>query len=381
MMSHNKVYSEDRQAFEPLFRVDTLTGCGNLLGFSEWITDNFKDQPRSPFSLMSLDINRFGELNQTRGHVQGDAALRWIGILLKETAQAPVYRIGGDELVAVFEGGPHSHHESQSRLIFDRLNQEADQIGLKIPAATITVIHYTGEENISPSEVFIQLGASIFEVKRQERKTFKVFQANRMEPDHNLAYLRWISGHLIHHMVDLGSVLDESHQMAYTDPITELPNQRAAQEQLERSLERASESGNPLSLLLIDGDDLRLYNQISYAAGDEMIQRLGATIQRNLRPGDFLARWRVGDEFLVLLPETDCQQAIRVGKRLCNAVVKASQEWFIPVSVSIGLASYPDHGSHPEVLLKQAEEANERAKRAGKNQVVSATSNGHGRGG
>ena len=121
---------------------------------------------------------------------------------------------------------------------------------------------------------------------------------------------------------------------------------------------------------MIDGDDLRRYNQISYAAGDEMIQWLGATLRDQLRPGDFLARWRVGDEFLVLLPATPLGQAAAVGSRLCRAVQQASEGWPLPVTISIGVAEYPRHGTDEVGLLRQAEAANDRAKALGKNCVV-----------
>ena len=100
-----------------------------------------------------------------------------------------------------------------------------------------------------------------------------------------------------------------------------------------------------------------------------MIQRLGTTLASRLRPGDFLARWRVGDEFLVILPGTSTEQAGLVGERLCQTVHEASQDWAIPVTVSIGVASFPKHAT-AAALLDEAEAANKEAKQRGKNRVV-----------
>jgi diguanylate cyclase (GGDEF)-like protein len=171
-------------------------------------------------------------------------------------------------------------------------------------------------------------------------------------------------------MASFGEMLDESQRLAYTDPVTGLPNIRAAQRQLELATGRAQASQQPFSILLVDGDDLKQYNNISYAAGDEMIQRLGATLNTNLRPGDFLARWRMGDEFLVILPMIGSAQAVVVAERLCTAVRQVSQSWPLPVTISVGVAAYPDHGSSAAELLLRAEATNQQAKAAGKDNVV-----------
>ena len=357
---------------DQLFRSDQLIGCGNLVAFTELISRTFNEAAPVPLSLLALDVNNFSRVNSDMGHVHGDAALRWIGLVLTEESHTEVFRVGGDELVAILLGEDPAQRESLAQQIFDRLNNQAGQFGLQVPAAAVALIHYTGAEQVNPADVFLHISATTFDVKVNHSKGFHVYQAAALDTAQNLETLRWVASRLIERVVALGARLDESLYLAYTDPVTGLPNQRAAQSQLTTRLAQAGVANQPFSILLIDGDDLRKYNAISYAAGDEMILRLGAALREQLRPGDFLARWRVGDEFLVILPSTPAAQAIAVGERLCQAVQRAAQDWILPVTVSVGIAGYPEHGDQESQLLRQAEAANDRAKSQGKNRVASA---------
>jgi diguanylate cyclase (GGDEF)-like protein len=352
-----------------LFRIDQLVGCGNLLSFLEWLSARLRGGESAPFSLLSLDINGMARLNASQGHLQGDAALRWIGLVLADETHAPVYRTGGDEFVVILEEGSIPEHEAQARRVYDRLNGSAREFGLEVPPATITLLNYRRPGSFTPGDVFIQIGASIDETRSQS-VTFKTFNAGAYSPSNDIVSSGKVANFLVQRMVGLGSVLDESHHLAYTDPVTGMPNMRLAQHELNAAIARAPEADSPFSVLLIDGDDLRKYNKISYAAGDEMIQRLAVTLENSLRPADFLARWRVGDEFFVILPETRRDQAVVVAERLCQAVRQASQEWPLPVSISIGVAEFSGEINTMDDLLERVGAANARAKEAGKDRVV-----------
>ena len=123
---------------------------------------------------------------------------------------------------------------------------------------------------------------------------------------------------------------------------------------------------------MIDGDNIRAYNSINYAAGDEMIRDMCVVYKESVRPNDFVARWRSGDEFLVILPDTPTTGAKVIGERIRLAVKEASKTWKFPVTVSIGVASYPTHGDNINTLIDTVESANKRAKDQGKDQVVLA---------
>jgi diguanylate cyclase (GGDEF)-like protein len=291
-------------------------------------------------------------------------------LVLLEEANARVYRIGGDEFVGVITGGTAADHPEHVELVSARLNREASQVKLNPPAAILAMIHYTGLEEISPKDVLGVIYGAFIELKRSEDHSFKVFDAATTLPARDLSGL---INDMVRRMISLGYLLDKSQELAYTDSITGLPNMHAALLELRSALERGESDGTSFTILLVDGDDLRRYNKIGYLAGDEMIQRLGATLQAELRPGDFLARWRTGDEFFVLLQESMLDDAIAIAERLKNSVREASEEWTFPITISLGIAGYPQQGDTAKELLHRAEEALGQAKIDGKDQVVIAS--------
>ena len=103
---------------------------------------------------------------------------------------------------------------------------------------------------------------------------------------------------------------------------------------------------------MIDGDNLKQYNKHGYAAGDDVIRKINATLSTALRPNDFLGRWRMGDEFIVILPSTNVEQAIAVAERLRSSIESASQGWLYYTTISIGIAYYPKHGIQANKLLE-----------------------------
>lgn len=365
---------------ESLVWIDPLTGCQNHLSLSRFLAEEYKSGFGRPVSLVSIDINYFAQLNASAGRKKGDAVLRWMVLVLLEETQAPVFRLGGDEFVVMLSD-EHVHNERLARAVFDRLNVEAGQFGVQPPVAAVTVIHYDGSEPFAPAEIFLHLTVSIFETKANRQQSFRVIHAReinltQISANSETSVLYWMSNMMLERMTTLGRMLEEAQTLATTDPVTGLPNLRAAQNQLTSLLREATQNFQSLGILMIDGDDLREYNKISYAAGDEMLRALAETLRSSLRPGDFLARWRVGDEFLILLPETNLQQAAQIGRRLCQHVERSSQAWLLPVTISIGAAAYPETGLREAELLDQAETANARAKRLGKNRVELAPISG-----
>ena len=352
-----------------LFRIDPLIGCGNLLSFTEWLATHSGGVAHTPWSLLFLDLNFFARLNATRGHQHGDTALRWTGLVLEEETHAPVYRIGGDEFVVTLMTGTAETQLAMARRAFDRLNREATQFEVPAPAASIALIHHTGAEPLLPGDLMAHLSTAINVVKRDRAASFREFTAAELAEVNDPDALRWVARWAADRIVSLGAMLNESYRLAYTDPMTGLPNSRAAQQSLDHAVAQAMATGQTLSILFIDGDNLKDYNTLGYAAGDDMIQRLGATLHSKLRPGDFLARWRVGDEFLVILPRALSDQAVSVGERFSAAVHQAALKWPLPVTISIGVANCPAHGTTVEALLHQAEKALTEAKASGKNRV------------
>jgi len=199
---------------------------------------------------------------------------------------------------------------------------------------------------------------------------FKFFRADTSEEDS--ATLRAIEL-MARRIETLGGTLQYTFRLAYTDPVSSAPNMLAIQRKLDLALSEAILEQKHLCLCLIDGDSLKRYNSKGYAAGDDVIRKITNTLSSALRPSDFLGRWRMGDEFIIILPATNVDQASMVGERLRASIEQASQGWLFPTSISMGISYYPKHGYTASQLIEAAEKALAQAKISGKNRVIVAS--------
>lgn len=162
-------------------------------------------------------------------------------------------------------------------------------------------------------------------------------------------------------------------KLATTDGMTGLNNHRTFQETLAQECLRASRSQQPLSLLLLDVDHFKKYNDsFGHPAGDTVLKRVAAIIQETCRVTDHAARYG-GEEFAVLLPETDPQGANIIAERVRDAI--ASDNWSLrSVTVSIGVSTLQaDRQSGPQ-LIAEADQALYQSKRDGRNRVTHSES-------
>jgi len=165
------------------------------------------------------------------------------------------------------------------------------------------------------------------------------------------------------------------------DPLTGIANRRSLDSFIQRAMENASGAGEALSFAMIDVDDFKLVNdRYGHGVGDQVLKEIAAILARNIRTKDFVARYG-GEEFSIVLPGLRSHHAIEVLDRIRSSLAEtrlASDLADPPpvVTVSIGVASFPDHGSTPAVLMETADMALYRAKRAGKNRVVEAMESG-----
>jgi diguanylate cyclase (GGDEF)-like protein len=346
-------------------RIDPLTGVGNLLAFLEAFSSRLAANEWMDFSLLLVDLNRFNDFNTEYGRTKGDAVLRWISIVMKDL-EAPVYRIGGDELVAVLTGNTRETREGTARTLFERVNRESAQFSLPNPAS-VMLIHFQNE-GLEIADLWIGISDALFDAKVYENQGF-VINAYTHAFAGNKYQVRVINT-LTERLLSFATRLDATHKIAYIDPITQLPNSIAAERELQRTIQQAERGRESFAILFIDGDNLRYYNNISYSTGDEMLRRLAELLMNHLRPGDFIARWRVGDEFLVLLPTTHGDAAYLVAERLRSAVESISKGWEIPITISIGISCYPSHGGTVEELLAKVEKAAKASKDNGKNRIT-----------
>jgi diguanylate cyclase (GGDEF)-like protein len=159
------------------------------------------------------------------------------------------------------------------------------------------------------------------------------------------------------------------------DSLTGVYNRQFLDRQLPVEIERAMRSGSALSMLVIDVDDFkRINDELGHKKGDEALTAIADIIRRNLRKVDMPFRYG-GEEIVILLPGTPEFEALHTAERLRRVVsqyrgFKDANGKVRDLSVSVGVAVYPDTARGGEQLFSQADEAMYRAKQRGKNQVV-----------
>lgn len=174
---------------------------------------------------------------------------------------------------------------------------------------------------------------------------------------------------------ELDSLNKEFREMAIRDGLTGLFNHRYAQERLDEEFDRATRFSRELSVLFMDLDHFKYFNDAhGHQAGDEILKILADLMTRAVRDSDTLARWG-GEEFIVIAPETDEAEAGLLAERIRVAVAEhafpngAAQPLGI-VSLSIGVASRSEATENFEKLLRLADDALYRAKDSGRNRTA-----------
>lgn len=137
-----------------------------------------------------------------------------------------------------------------------------------------------------------------------------------------------------------GRQADRALAEARHDPLTGLLNRRAFEERLDTEFARSHRSGHPISLLLVDLDDLKAINdRFGHEAGDAALLRVAETLATGVRSTDALGARVGGDEFVVLAPETSQRAALALAHRLRESLAAASREHSPAVTVSVGVVT------------------------------------------
>jgi diguanylate cyclase (GGDEF)-like protein len=357
----------DRNLDAQLSDIDLLTGCWNLVRFTKGIQDQFAGQDFGPMTLIGIDVHQLRRVNRLHGFERGDQLLRWLGIALRDEMGNTVYRIAGEAFVIVLAGGPLDSHDNRARALFQRLNDQARQLSMEIPVVTMAVVHFPAGQALNTALVWKNLNELMERV--DGAAPFQIFEAEPLAD--NGAMTRAIEL-MAERILSLGYMLNLTFRLAYTDPVGNLPNLIATRRKLDLTLAEAISKQHCFSICLIDGDDLSRFNAVSYAAGDKMIGQISSVLMETVRPGDFVGRWRFGDEFIIVLPETGIQEAVKGAEDLRTAMEATSRQWLFPITLSIGVVEYPTHGATVDELVGNAEIALKAAKDTGKNRTVAA---------
>ena len=177
--------------------------------------------------------------------------------------------------------------------------------------------------------------------------------------------------------IDLKLRADQLAELSLIDPLTQIPNRRRLDESLENEWKRAQREGKPLSILMIDIDHFKAYNDTyGHSAGDACLCQVARALMEGVsRPGDMVARYG-GEEFAVILPGTDLQPATHIANHLRERILDLEiphhkSSTTTRVSVSIGCASTNGkiYSSSPVELLRQADARLYQSKKLGRNCV------------
>lgn len=228
-------------------------------------------------------------------------------------------------------------------------------------------------------EMTLEAGAALL-----DGQTVNQFQNRYRCKDGSYRWLSWNSVPQLNEGLIFCVVRDVTEQkriereleiLATTDPLTEQLNRRSFMERANEAWSRFERYGRPCSTIMLDLDHFKRVNDThGHKAGDKVLRALAKTVESVLREVDSLGRVG-GEEFAVLLPETDAESALQAAERIRTKVEKMEVPFdgeIICVTVSLGVACARESDSEFDDILRRADEALYRAKDAGRNQVKSA---------
>ncbi|SHJ68289.1 diguanylate cyclase (GGDEF) domain-containing protein [Malonomonas rubra DSM 5091] len=184
-----------------------------------------------------------------------------------------------------------------------------------------------------------------------------------------------LQGHLKRwqRMLDLRKTKEQLQKMALTDPLTELGNRATFDLSIKQATARTQRSGFPVSLLMIDLDHFKQFNDTyGHQAGDNVLRKVAKAIRTSARDSDICCRYG-GEEFAIILPDTDANNAKVLADRIHREVAQVSDrmhQFQHQITVSIGISCATLKGTtHPKTLVEEADRALYQAKSNGRNRT------------
>lgn len=341
---------------------DHITGLDNFFSF---IQSDFQKMFGNKGVIVVIDIANFMDFNNRYGRTHGDEFLKCVSeaiyLVLSDNPKAFTFRTHGDEFTCIFPSQVYNYGKTISNLINSECKTIMNKLGFNDIELHTLALEYDHE--ISSVEAYYEL--LVRNSINQPEQTENKFSGERL--------LRHIIGGITNRVRDTLSYYEDVYNFALVDDISGLANHKAGMIFLSNLLEEYKASKPGFSILFIDGDNLRRYNKISYESGNNMIRKLGQIIKSSIRVDDKVFRWLSGDEFLVILKETNEINALKLADRIRASVEELTKDCAYPTTISVGLACYPNDGIIIGELISKAEKANALAKSLGKNKVVKWT--------
>ena len=328
----------------------------NLKNFIQFIEEDFTDLFGNRGKICIFDIANLKAINRTNGREIGDVLIRSAAhTICLFFDKKIVYRTEGDAFTIVLQDG-----EEDIESLVTQISNHYRLLMLDkgYPDFDLHAVVYSYDQPIKSVEDYYMF---------MMEKDSMYGNSRKFEGD---SLVRHILSGVVNRLRISLDYYEEVYNFALIDEVSGLPNAKAANEFLSRMTTNVGRYSDKYTVLFIDGDDLRKYNDLSYQAGNDMIRNLGRLIQESIREGDHIFRWLSGDEFIVMLEGTDCETGQILAERIRQHVEEGGEDFLFDTTISIGVACYPMDGRDIDTVIYYAEKANKLAKERGKNQVV-----------
>jgi diguanylate cyclase len=369
-------------------RTDALTGLHNRRAFDDELNRRVTDFQRKgdPASLMLVDVDHFKKFNDTYGHQAGDEVLRGVARVLYASVRDSdiVCRYGGEEFAVILPGQVGNDAQKSA----ERIRSAVERAVFAIDGQDLNVTISGGVAPITPRDTHESLlrraDEALYASKAAGRNCAHLHDGKKCAPLTSLEGRKSCDN--TNHQSSTSPQLEyrnkqeeitEAETDSRTDPLTGLPNRRAFSEDLRRRVAQWRRFNTPLSLIVTDVDFLNVVNQThGREMGDIVLRAVTQFLTTAVREMDVVARYH-GDEFVLMLPGTALDNAIRAAERIRNAVGMcklrtASGELTFTVSMGVAEASCDDDAIS---LVARATTALDLSKASGSN--CTHVHNGH----
>lgn len=361
-------------------RFDPLTRLLNRKAFQEHIERAVETQPDG-VRLILIDLDHFKLINDTHGHVFGDAVLVEFADMLRFGA-APLQaacRVGGDEFALLAEGSAAQVMEL-AESIRKAIETKTFQGGLKL-TASLGVSEPIRRADLR--RMWEEADRCVYAAKSQNRNRVvsSDLQLQRAGENSNeldlLEFedlLRVVTDRVTNLIRSRGRRMFQKYQnQADHDALTALYNRGYLDKRLEREFQNAIKNNWALSIALIDLDHFGEVNRsYDYPTGDAALRVVAAVLQENIRSVDWIARYG-GEEFCLVMPGTRLEEATDVAERLCQAVrhrpVEASHGRTLWITASLGVVERSPADATTTDLLQRVSNKVRQAKTTGRDKV------------
>jgi diguanylate cyclase (GGDEF)-like protein/PAS domain S-box-containing protein len=186
--------------------------------------------------------------------------------------------------------------------------------------------------------------------------------------------LRYVNDRLQSHLIEIGTLQSKLREQAIRDPLTNLFNRRYLEETLDRELSRAARENYPVCVMMMDIDHFKRVNDTyGHEAGDLVLRAIADVLTEQSRRGDFACRYG-GEEFVITMPNISVETAYeRAGslRQSLNLLSVPYEYYSLSITISMGIACFPENGQTREAILRAADRAMYAAKDAGRDHILS----------